>query len=906
MTTTDWPDTAVASLLELPEQSDRMAYLRREGLDSMEGLEWVLDRVEDLVHHDPTSAESLSQLCAEAAGPAEPGVAARARYLQARVLADRGALDRGLALIDEARALWWHSGRQLLSLRTALGRMAILDDLGRHADAAVVGEESLDALALVEPSRDEQDLHRWLRAALLENLGVARGYLGDHQRALEAYAQAATTYSSLGLEAETARPLANRGIELLELGRGREALEVLLDAADRFERADDRLWAAKCLGHVAQAHQQLGELLAALDAIKVARPRLDELGAEAESVRLQVAAAELSLTIGLVDEALAEATEGAARASAAGMTHDAAAARFTLAVAQLAAGHLPESEEQLDLAAGLFDEVGDQHRRALVGLAQAELLLLRGRGGDAVVLGEQAAEQLAAGSWLVDLAMAELWLARTVDDPDASATHLDRAERLSESLDLPQVRLPQLHGSARRLRRESRLDEAITLLRTAVDEVEQHAWHLADQRLTRAFLTQRLAAHDELLDVLVERAGPGDLEEALQVSDRAKARTLVDLVDGTLGPRDRRRADPDDGFADARRDELAASEGGFPASGTPPTRPLARTLSYHVAGDDVIAFVVHDGRTTVHRLGPVMPVVGRELERLAAQWSRFRIGAGFTERVGQSLLATAEASLRRLHDLLVAPVVELLAGPAGGHLLVVPHRRLLEVPFHALDDGTGPLVARWSLTVSPTSAVSPETVDMARARALVLGVPDERSPRVGAEVAAVSGHLRSASVHLGDAATAEALLAGAGDAQLLHLACHGLYHSGNPLFSSLQLADRWVSAAEILELDLRGTLVVLSACESGRQGGSTAEPVGLAWAFLAAGASGLVVSQWVVDDDVTAELMSSLYEHLMKGHDPAAALRIAQISTARQHPHPFHWAPFTYVAAPAGSYNLRR
>jgi len=134
---------------------------------------------------------------------------------------------------------------------------------------------------------------------------------------------------------------------------------------------------------------------------------------------------------------------------------------------------------------------------------------------------------------------------------------------------------------------------------------------------------------------------------------------------------------------------------------------------------------------------------------------------------------------------------------------------------------------------------------------------------------------------------------------VLHLACHGLYRSGNPLFSALRLADRWVNAAEILDLDLGGALVTLSACESGRPSRDSAEPVGLAWAFLAAGASGVVVSQWLVDDDATSTLMTALYGHLAAGLGPAEALRQAQLRVAASSPHPYRWAPFVYVASPS-------
>ncbi len=51
---------------------------------------------------------------------------------------------------------------------------------------------------------------------------------------------------------------------------------------------------------------------------------------------------------------------------------------------------------------------------------------------------------------------------------------------------------------------------------------------------------------------------------------------------------------------------------------------------------------------------------------------------------------------------------------------------------------------------------------------------------------------------------------------VLHLACHGLFRADNPMFSALKLHDGWLTAADVMQLDLKDTLVTLSACESGR------------------------------------------------------------------------------------------
>ena len=340
----------------------------------------------------------------------------------------------------------------------------------------------------------------------------------------------------------------------------------------------------------------------------------------------------------------------------------------------------------------------------------------------------------------------------------------------------------------------------------------------------------------------------------------------------------------------------------------PPTRlPLVisdrpPTLAYHCVGDDIIAFVVVGTVVRSRRLVGRRPEVEVLVGGLSAQWSRFRLGEAFLERHHDAMLATTEELLAELHDLLVAPVAEFLDKIPGRELVVVPDGPLHQVPFHALRDRSGPLLDRWTIIVSPiTPPTSPAAMRVRHSQPVtVLAVPDERSPEIAAEASAVRRLFPHARVHVGSDARFDRL-DGVGRDSIVHLACHGLYRPDNPLFSALQMGDRWVTGAEVLDLDLRGGLVTLSACESGRPGRGTAEPVGLAWSFLAAGASGIVVSQWVVDDAVTLELMGDMYQGLADGLAPADALRTAQRRLAARHPHPYYWAPFVYVAGPSNT-----
>jgi CHAT domain-containing protein len=226
------------------------------------------------------------------------------------------------------------------------------------------------------------------------------------------------------------------------------------------------------------------------------------------------------------------------------------------------------------------------------------------------------------------------------------------------------------------------------------------------------------------------------------------------------------------------------------------------------------------------------------------------------------------------------------------------------------------LAARLQITLAPSLTVAERTQHVASSDGPVVsvGVADERAPAMEAEALDVysihaagseggASRSRRANVLLtGAEATRDAVMTAMSGARLTHLACHGLFRATNPSFSGLHLADGWLRAMDLAVLDLRGSTVVLGACESGRmehQGGD--ETVGLAASLIIAGARYVVVSSWMADDEVTRQLMNLFHLNLVNGHRPGEALRLAQVAIRRKHPHPFHWAPFVVVGAPDSS-----
>jgi len=140
-----------------------------------------------------------------------------------------------------------------------------------------------------------------------------------------------------------------------------------------------------------------------------------------------------------------------------------------------------------------------------------------------------------------------------------------------------------------------------------------------------------------------------------------------------------------------------------------------------------------------------------------------------------------------------------------------------------------------------------------------------------------------------------------------------VFDDASPMHSYVLLAqaknnavdDGLLEAREIMDLDLRADLVVLSACETARGHIGDGEGViGLTWAFFVAGTPTTVVSQWQVDSSSTTALMLAFHRARLgpaTGAAPAvstaAALRNAMLGLLRGGPyrHPFYWAGFVVV-----------
>jgi CHAT domain-containing protein len=581
-------------------------------------------------------------------------------------------------------------------------------------------------------------------------------------------------------------------------------------------------------------------------------------------------------------------------------------------------------------------------------LEQAALHDARGDRAKAILTAQEALALVSGDAWPVQHLYASMRVADLLmPDTAAAEPYLLNSQRLANTLNLPAVnyRLNSRLGHLRRLQGRDR--EAQEQLELAVAQIEQLRGHLAQETLRTSFLRDKTAAYEDLIELHLSRGGVENIRQAFSVAESAKSRTLVDLLTGVTMPQ---QAASDDLVTASRlgflQSDLSATYNKFleaageadleelrdrairleqeisqlrlqSAGNASAIDQLAQPLSfeelqaqlpsdltlaaYHIVGEEILVFLHWQSELHVIRNLSRVPKVQELLQRLNTQWDRFRAGADFAQRHMIVLEQSAGRLLGLLYAELIAPLEAWLN--TGSSLAIIPHGLLHHVPFHALHDGQNYLLDRWEISYAPSAtvlALCQKRSSHPPNRALIAGVADALTPAVLAEVEGVARQLADVGIEAetltNEAVTLEQLSALAPGCDILHLASHGLFRADNPMFSAVKLHNGWLTAADVMQFDLKDALVTLSACESGR--GTVLlgdEVIGLPRAFLGAGAASIVVSLWLVQDETTVLLMTYWYRHMREHKGHAAALRSAQLELRARYPHPYYWAPFVLI-----------
>ena len=947
------PDGLVEKLLALSELAQRINLLRGTNLLDANGLESLLDIADGLVRSDPGKAHRLAEACAGGADVCNlPAVAARSSYIRLQTYFAKGEFDAALRMARIAHDGYVASGRPVDALRTHVGRMSVLLELGLYQEAIDAGQGILDELdggIRVSPTRRQRDM---LTALVQQNRGRCFEYMGRYEEALEAYGLAEERYRMLGETERVGEILDNRGAIFLSLGRGNEALASHETAAAVFTKSGLTLSHAKALCNIGEANWHLANYRASLTAFERARHLYESLDELTDKSLLLLDTANVYLDLNLYPEALAAYRQADPLLHSPGMVHERARAMWGMGVALAATSNLEEAEHALAEAAGLFAAAGNSPLLSGVMLDQSIVQEKRGALDASLAHAQEALDLLVEKDWSMQRVYANL---RLVDlllpDVDAAEPHLGEARVLAERLALPQLRY-RLNERLGRFKRLQGDDEgALVALERAIVEIERLRDTVTQESMRASFLLDKTGAYEELLKVNLSRWTESDPRGVFAVAERAKSRALVDLLTGvskepapSIDDPTQERIRTLQADLNTTYNQLLGTGGGAPGASLPdlqgrtlelereisalrlravptgsdpftPTAPSELSedlpagvtlLAYHIVDDEIVAFVGGPVGVRIARGCGSVRVVAQLLQRLDVQWDRMGASQGFADQHAEYLTLLTKRVLASLYKELVAPIEPLLAAatPAGRtwgpyKIAIVPHGLLHRVPFHALFDGEAYVLDRFEVSYAPSATVfslCQKRVPRNSDGALVVGVADPLIPNVADEARAVASHLPGARVLSDGLATTDAVRDEVPGCGVLHLACHGMFRADNPMFSSLKLHDGWLTAADVLRLDLGGALVTLSACESARNRVLAGDEIlGLTRGFLGAGAATLVASLWLVQDETTSRMMEDWYARLGNGAGRASALRDVQLALKERHPHPYYWAPFVLI-----------
>lgn len=746
----------------------------------------------------PTEAEREALLKATPALAGGPWQTALSEYATA-LLRRRDYLgaERGYsALLWLAKA----TGKSSAQLSGLVGLGSVQGQIGNIAESLAL---LLDAQLVAEAMNDPREMQ-----PVVANLGIVYRRLGDFDAARASFDTALALAEQLKRPDAVSRVYNNMG--LLFQGQGNTGL-----ALEYFDRSLDlkvddggrgTQEIANTLNNIGGLYAELGDYEQALTHYRKALVLLERIraGGGAASALSNIGHALASL--GQPASARESFERALAMTQQGGDAGSMATVIYNLGTLSRDEGNLAEAEALQRRSLAIREGGGDRIPLTESLSELASLLEVQGRPQEAHALAARAIDLSTASGLLSQLGRAQVIQGRVLEalkQPEAAMAMYDAAISTVEAL------------------RE----------RTTGGE-----------QARQVFMAVRLAPYLGLAALHAEAGRGGD---ALDVVERARARTLLDILAAGRQPRrsmtaeeqreerrltnavaskaiqltsarqqSSRDAQEESVMERALRDARLAREAFVAAlyesrpdlrmaRGDAPvlTRPqLTRLIT---RGTAAIEIVVEAERVWVYLVtagaaGPVVTVrkLGISAPDLVAQATRF------SAQVASRDLGFAPAA-RQLYDAILGGIEPALADVT--HLIVVPDAVLWRLPFQALQSARGAfLIEERSLSYAPSlSAVVALRERQARRATgkpflLALGDPAPHSsssaaprlPEAAREVRALArlyGAGRSA-VLVDARATERALRSSANTASVLHIATHGVLDDQNPMYSHLKLA----------------------------------------------------------------------------------------------------------------------
>ncbi|MBO3460780.1 CHAT domain-containing protein [Aetokthonos hydrillicola] len=824
--------------------------------------------------------QAALQSCQQAAVTAQ---ATGDRSTQAKSLSNLGLayqntgnLQQALSNYEEALAVAQAIKERALESKVLLNLGEVAYKLGDTTKAKVSFEQALKIYQSIEDQKGE--------GGALNNLGLAYQLLGDYKRAIYYHSQSLKIARAIGNREGEAKSLGNLGNAYQSLGDYKRAIYYHSQNLEMARAIGNREGEAKSLGNLGNTYQLLGDYKRAIyyhgESLEIARAIGDREWEASSLGNLGVAYRYL----GDYKKAIDYHNQSLVIKRAIGNREGEARSLGNLGLAYNSLGD--------------YKKAIDYHNQSLV-IKRA----IGNREGEARSLGNLGLAYNSLGDYKRAIYFHfQGWaIAKAIGD------------RQFEAISLNNLGLAHLRSGNPKVAEEN--------LRTAIAVYELIRKDLGRNDAFKISIFEAQARSYRLLQqaLVAQKRQP----EALLIAERGRAQALIELL--------------------ATRQQLSSTL-------LPPSleqiqqiaeQQNATLVEYSIAWDDLYIWVVKPtGEISFEKVDIKKINLGKAAEdtRVTAANSAEGRGAahdllsGLVDKTRSTLSRTYSPTpkiptlscrenycLQQMYKLLIQPIEKQLPTNPDSRVIFIPHESLFLVPFAALQDQNHNfLIEKHTISIAPSIQVldlihqqalklqsSASAAENSLRDALIVGNPmmPKLKPLLWSQKEAeMIAELLKTQALTGKQATLAVVKQRMQKARIIHLATHGLLDDlkdvqipGKVALAPSNGDDGFLSANDVLNLDLKASLVVLSACDTG-WGRITGDGViGLPRAFITAGVPNIVVSLWQVGDKSTAFLMPEFYRQLQHNHDKARALRQAMLATMKKYPNPSDWAAFVFI-----------
>lgn len=777
------PDQIIEELLAQKDEPSRQALLGRPELAARLGelVNSLAAKVDFFCRSEPAQAPLYAELALLTANQSgEPALQGLARRAEGHSLRAIGQHQEALVYYQQAVVFFKKAGLPSEEGRTYLGEIAALSALGDFNLCLKRGASVQRRLTRLD---DKLNL-----AKLAGNMSVVYFRMGRYRSALRLHNQAITLFKGLELDDMIPLSLLNRALTLEKINRFQQAALDYQTGRAYFSEKGMTALVAQIDSNIGYLKSRQGRFNEAVELLNSAR---DIFEVTAQPDKRAVAEMDLAYcysALGLYDEALASYEQAIPTFTELAMKYERLVAEIGRVEVLIKKGGLDQANQNLGQLLQFIQTDPDfakhTHALALVLYLKAQLLSQLDPPGN---LSAALAACTQARELFHSLNLSDFYAQSLILEADL----LQRGQKWLEAEDLyhlahpilERLKMPRLwyqyyYGMGRlkqaqlatldpQARRETAYEAHQELLR-AVEQVESVRASLQPEEWRSAFMASGLGAYESLVNLCLRDTGnPARLEEAFGYIERAKSRSLLDLLSQNLTPvrtdsneemtalaerieqfraelnwyysrlHNQQAFNTDDEsqrllrlefeqmshkieiqerkLADLWRRYRSRQQAtnNLPALISEPKEDLLGELKlYLAAGSNLLEYYVLDNKILAFVLNQNGIQHFYELGALSQVidlQERLNFQAN-KFNLGQAYVERHMPTLKQSFDNYLKELYQLLLAPlrtklSGNQLIIVPHANLHTLPFHALHDGEAYLGQHFDISYAPSTAV---------------------------------------------------------------------------------------------------------------------------------------------------------------------------------------------------------